>query len=70
MMDFNNQVALTYTASIIVDLAAQHVGRPALIRSPTRAPAQCWGPYELGNALKLMSNYALPTQVVTQRLVC
>jgi len=30
------QVALTYTATIIVALAAQHVSRPDLIRSPKR----------------------------------
>ena len=30
------QVALTYTASIIVALAAQQAGRPELIRSPKR----------------------------------
>lgn len=33
------QVALTYTATIIVALAAQHAGRPDLIRSPKRVLA-------------------------------
>jgi transposase len=33
-----SQVALTYTASIIVGLAAQHAGRSDLIRSPKRVP--------------------------------
>jgi len=33
------QVALTYTASIIVALAAQQAGRPDLIRSPKRVLA-------------------------------
>ncbi len=33
------QVALTYTATIIVGLAAQHAGRPELIRSPKRVLA-------------------------------
>ena len=36
------QVALTYTASIIVGLAAQQAGRPDLIRSPKRVLAHCW----------------------------
>jgi transposase len=36
------RVALTYTASIVVALAAQHVGRPDLIRSPKRVLAHCW----------------------------
>ena len=36
------QVGLTYTASIIVALAAQHAGRPELIRSPKRVLAHCW----------------------------
>jgi transposase len=36
------QVALTYTASIIVGLAAQQAGRPELIRSPKRVLAHCW----------------------------
>jgi hypothetical protein len=35
-------VALTYTASIIVGLAAQQAGRPDLIRSPKRVLAHCW----------------------------
>jgi hypothetical protein len=33
------RVALTYTASIVVGLAAQHAGRPDLIRSPKRVLA-------------------------------
>ena len=36
------RVALTYTASIIVGLAAQHAGRPDLIRSPKRVLAHSW----------------------------
>src|SRR6266487_2112947 len=36
------QIALTYTASIIVGLAAQHAGRPELIRSPKRVLAHSW----------------------------
>jgi len=36
------QVALTYTASIIVGLAAQSAGRPELIRSPKRVLAHSW----------------------------
>jgi transposase len=36
------QVALAYTASIIVGLAAQHAGRPDLIRSPKRVLAHSW----------------------------
>jgi hypothetical protein len=36
------QVALTYTATIIVTLAAQQAGRPDLIRSPKRVLAYTW----------------------------
>jgi transposase len=36
------QVALTYTATLIVALAAQHAGRPDLIRSPKRVLAHTW----------------------------
>ena len=36
------QVALTYTASIVVALAAQHARRPDLIRSPKRVLAHAW----------------------------
>jgi transposase len=36
------QVALTYTATIIVALAAHHAGRPDLIRSPKRVLAHTW----------------------------
>lgn len=36
------QVALTYTASIIVALAAQQAGRSDLIRSPKRILAHTW----------------------------
>src|SRR5258708_20761813 len=36
------QVALTYTATIIVALAAQQAGRPDLIRSPQRLLAHVW----------------------------
>lgn len=37
-----SQVALTYTASLIVGLAAQQAGRPDLIRSPKRVLAHLW----------------------------
>jgi len=37
-----SQVALTYTATIVVALAAQHADRPDLIRSPKRVLAHCW----------------------------
>lgn len=37
-----SQVALTYTASLFVGLAAQHAGRPDLIRSPKRVLAHLW----------------------------
>ena len=37
-----SQVALTYTASIIVGLAAQQAGRSDLIRSPKRVLAHLW----------------------------
>jgi hypothetical protein len=36
------QVALTYTATIIVALAAQKAGRPALFRSPKCVLAHTW----------------------------
>jgi hypothetical protein len=41
------RVALTYTASIIVARAAQHAGRPDLIRSPKRVLAHTWEGFEL-----------------------
>jgi transposase len=37
-----SQVALTYTATIIVALAAEQAGRPDLIRSPKRVLAHTW----------------------------
>jgi transposase len=37
-----SQVALTYTATIVVALAAQQAGRPDLIRSPKRVLAHTW----------------------------
>jgi transposase len=37
-----SQVALTYTATIIVALAAQEAGRPDLLRSPKRVLAHTW----------------------------
>ena len=40
------RVALTYTASIIVALAAQHAGRPDLIRSPKCVLAHTWEGFE------------------------
>jgi hypothetical protein len=36
------RVALTYAATLVVGLAAQHAGRPDLIRSPTRVLAHTW----------------------------
>ncbi len=36
------RVALTYTATIVVALAAHHAGRPELIRSPKRVLAHLW----------------------------
>jgi transposase len=36
------QVALTYTATLIVALAAHQAGRPDLIRSPKRVLAHMW----------------------------
>ena len=42
-----SQVALTYTASIVVALAAQQAGRPDLIRSPKRVLAHLWEKNEL-----------------------
>jgi len=41
------RVALTYSASILVALAAQHAGRPDLIRSPKRVLAHTWEGFEL-----------------------
>ncbi len=38
----DQQVALTYAASVIVGLAAQQAGRPDLIRSPKRVLAHLW----------------------------
>jgi hypothetical protein len=37
-----SQVALTYTASLVVALAAKPAGRPDLIRSPKRFLAHLW----------------------------
>jgi len=42
-----SQVALTYTATIVVALAAQQAGRPDLIRSPKRVLAHTWEECEL-----------------------
>jgi hypothetical protein len=36
------QIALSYTATVIVTLAAQQAGRPDLIRSPRRVLAHVW----------------------------
>lgn len=36
------RVALTYTATVVVALAAHQAGRPDLIRSPKRVLAHCW----------------------------
>jgi len=41
------QVALTYTASIVVGLAAGQAHRPDLIRSPKRVLAHLWEDSEL-----------------------
>jgi len=47
-----SQVALTYTASVIVGLAAKLAGRPDLIRSPKRVLAHLWREEsEVGKAL-------------------
>lgn len=45
--EVTSQVALTYTASIMVGLAAQQAGRPDLIRSPKRVLAHLWEGPEL-----------------------
>jgi transposase len=37
-----SRVALTYTATVLVALAAHQAGRPDLIRSPKRVLAHCW----------------------------
>ncbi len=42
-----SQVSLTYTASVLVGLAAQQAGRPDLIRSPKRVLAHLWEDSEL-----------------------
>jgi hypothetical protein len=42
-----SQVALTYTATIIVALAAQQAQRPDLIRSPKRVLTHTWEGFEL-----------------------
>ena len=41
-LPLSRQVALTYTATIIVGLAAQQARRPDLIRSPKRVLAHPW----------------------------
>jgi len=41
------RVALTYTATIVIALAAQHAGRPDLIRSPKRVLTHTWEGFEL-----------------------
>jgi transposase len=51
-----SQVALTYTASIVVALVAQQAGRPDLIRSPKRVLAHLWEKSELWNALFTAQN--------------
>jgi hypothetical protein len=45
------QVALTYTATIVVALAAWQANRPDLIRSPKRVLAHLWEESELGSAM-------------------
>jgi hypothetical protein len=42
-----SQVALTYTSSVIVGLAAQQAGRLDLIHSPKRVLAHLWEENEL-----------------------
>jgi len=42
------QVALTYTAPIVVALAAQQAGRPDLIRPPKCVLAHVWEGFESG----------------------
>jgi len=37
-----SRVALTYTATVVVGLAAHQAGRPDLIRSPKRVLAHAW----------------------------
>jgi hypothetical protein len=49
-----SQVALTYTATIVV-LATTDAGRPALIRSPQRLLAHCW------EGLLYVPNHPLPS---------
>jgi hypothetical protein len=39
----SRQIALTYTATLIVALAAQQAGRPDLLRSPKGVLAHTWG---------------------------
>ena len=46
-----SQVALTYTVTIVVALAAWQANRPDLIRSPKRVLAHLWEGSELGSAL-------------------
>ena len=41
------QVSLTYTATVIVALAAQQAGQPDLIRSPKLVLAHTWEGFEL-----------------------
>ncbi|HYT35784.1 MAG TPA: transposase [Ktedonobacteraceae bacterium] len=46
-----SQVALAYTATLVVALVAQHAGRPDLIRSPKRVSPIFGRAFERGNAL-------------------
>jgi len=49
--------ALTYTASLIVGLAAWQARRPDLIRSPKLVLAHLWDDSWFGNALFIMILY-------------
>jgi len=54
------QVALTYSATIIVALAAEPAERPDLIRSPKHVLAHTWEASELGNALLCQKRDSIP----------
>ena len=57
------QVALTYTASIVVALAAWHAHRPDLIRSPKRVLAHLWEDSQLYNALGYLTCLVGPSTI-------
>jgi hypothetical protein len=61
-----SQVALTYTASVIVGLAAHHAGRLDLIRSPKCVLAHLWEDSELHTtAYKLPFKVSCCTRFIT-----